>query len=612
MRALRWPIRLTTTCVRRCSRSIGSVVVVATVVAALSFTTSGLAASAATVAFPTDSSAVQSGDTVNLVVTLTTTDPNEDGEGEPALITSTGGFSATVSAYNEPQSLSPYVATTDGETFSAVIPNSDGDESVSLQISTCGGPTQAGIASLTAGPLADGPSCPAKRFGAKTRPLYSQLASDLESAGDITAMAALGCLEIPIPPVQVTCLEVYGLAAGVAFLLHVKYADLGKDPTDPNFMVIAQPVYPAVPPTPPGLPQTKRDVDAFNALMQSEEQSIGLTNAMQIAVNRAQGADDAGNAFWVSKQTTALYEYAARLADVLDGQPGLLMNLVNALGDGAFPPSTFSPADVLSFEGSVAAGGLPDHVTQALTELGATPAEISQIRTVAFVQDINAVAGSLPAKFADRALLSDLHSLASSLRDDVAAHLGPPVSCLAPTTHLVSGIVHGSLTINGAGSWCVRGARVEGSVRIAGGANVLIANSTVAGAIVARAAGVFALCGSSVSGAVLVSQANGFVLIGDPSDDLCDGNHVNGAVDLMGNQGGAEVSENTLYGALVVNGTSGNGADHGGYPEDLGSEIEGNTVHGLLVCAANTPQPSDDGDRNQAPIRIGQCGARGF
>ena len=55
-----------------------------------------------TIAFP----GIKAGDTVTVQATLNTTDPNENGEGEPLVIQSSGGFSAIVSAYAQTRSLS--------------------------------------------------------------------------------------------------------------------------------------------------------------------------------------------------------------------------------------------------------------------------------------------------------------------------------------------------------------------------------------------------------------------------------------------------------------------------------------------------------------------------
>src|SRR5215469_946761 len=82
-----------------------------------------------TIAFP----GVKVGDTLTVQATLNTTDPNENGEGEPLVISSSGGFSAIVSAYAQPRSFS-FQATQAGETVTVSIQGADGDESATVTV----------------------------------------------------------------------------------------------------------------------------------------------------------------------------------------------------------------------------------------------------------------------------------------------------------------------------------------------------------------------------------------------------------------------------------------------------------------------------------------------
>ena len=72
------------------------------------------------------------GDTVDIVATLNTVDPNENGEGEPLQLQSTTGFAATVSNYAQPTTFS-FTATVGG-TLSGVILGFDGDESATVTV----------------------------------------------------------------------------------------------------------------------------------------------------------------------------------------------------------------------------------------------------------------------------------------------------------------------------------------------------------------------------------------------------------------------------------------------------------------------------------------------
>src|SRR5439155_16942999 len=70
---------------------------------------------------------VKAGDTITFTATLTTTDPNENGEGEALEIRSSGGFSLTIPTYAQARKIS-FTATVDGETVTAFIDDYDAVE----------------------------------------------------------------------------------------------------------------------------------------------------------------------------------------------------------------------------------------------------------------------------------------------------------------------------------------------------------------------------------------------------------------------------------------------------------------------------------------------------
>jgi uncharacterized repeat protein (TIGR03803 family) len=75
---------------------------------------------------------VMSGDTVTIHATLNTGDPGESGEGEP-LIINTSAETFTVSAYAQPTTFT-FKAKADGESISAYIVGSDGDDSADVTV----------------------------------------------------------------------------------------------------------------------------------------------------------------------------------------------------------------------------------------------------------------------------------------------------------------------------------------------------------------------------------------------------------------------------------------------------------------------------------------------
>jgi len=118
--------------------TLGIAIVVASTVTAAAL--QAVPAAAATVSVTFDSSTptviisgLNKGEVVDFTAVLTSTDPNETGEGEPLDLSSTGGYSAVVSNYNVPYAGS-FTAQANGESFSGWIAGADGDESATVQV----------------------------------------------------------------------------------------------------------------------------------------------------------------------------------------------------------------------------------------------------------------------------------------------------------------------------------------------------------------------------------------------------------------------------------------------------------------------------------------------
>src|SRR5437588_4754923 len=191
---------------------------------------------------------VHAGDMVSVDAVLNTTDVNENGEGEPLIInTSAGTF--TISAYAQPRNIT-FQAHADGESISAYIQGFDFDESADVNVS------------LNARP----------RFTPQQKAAYAR-AADAAAYwaafwGGVAAATAVDC-----PP----CSVVAGITAAADAALSVYYNGLARDPSDPNFTVIAQPDPPSLPPITAQADLTAPEADAFNALITNMEQQIGLT-----------------------------------------------------------------------------------------------------------------------------------------------------------------------------------------------------------------------------------------------------------------------------------------------------------------------------------------------
>jgi hypothetical protein len=164
---------------------------------------------------------------------------------------------------------------------------------------------------------------------------------------------------------------IYGGGLGIglnflSFLLLNRAADLlddiAQDPPDPNFTVIAQPIVLPISPitAPPGT--SPELADAWNAWLANLAQQEALLRAFLRSLERAQGANAAGNVQFQVLQTQTAGQYALQLAALFDLQPGLRLNLESALLAQGAPP-LFAPGSLVPFPFTLT---LSDRITRQL------------------------------------------------------------------------------------------------------------------------------------------------------------------------------------------------------------------------------------------------------
>jgi hypothetical protein len=319
---------------------------------------------------------LHAGDRVLITGYLSTTDPNEGGEGEPLLITINGTTVATVSAYFVPSTFR-HLALGD-EIVSASIQGEDGDEdgtvTVSLDYSAGGPQTQ--------------------RFSPEEKNKFNRLSAEenLEAARDAKAaglatIVSGGLLFAAIlsSPTGGGPLVFGGGSASFASLAGfyaylsaqrwraaAEYQLLALDPPDPNFTTVAEPVvHPLTLSLRPNDASLAPQLAAFNALFVNGETETAVAGALNTAVNRASGAEQAGDQASLDLQEQAVRRFSNQLADTLAARPALLtaaQNAARSLG----VPLTSTPSDVLAFEKDVQRNGLPAPIRQTLQLTGAT------------------------------------------------------------------------------------------------------------------------------------------------------------------------------------------------------------------------------------------------
>ncbi len=345
------------------------------------------------------------GDQITVTGLLTTTDPNENGEGEPALFSSSAGdFSAVDNDYFLAQTYT-YTATQANESISGTNQGFDYDESCSVS------------AIITAQSL---------KFGFLTQGDRNALQKAAQagvivagSGAVVTELCTAGVITAPI------CSLPVGIGTAITGLGSVLLDTIATDPSDPDFTVIAQPVIVSLPPVVPNSVLTQAEADAFNALFTSEATTIAYEQVVITSFNRAQGAFDAGNAYWQAQQLQAASKYLGQLVSSLSAEPGLRTTLSNLLSaDPNFASFSLSPSQAFTGE-SILASSLPPSIMQALVTLGADSTTITNVQDALFVQDINAVSGNVVLKIADPNLLGALNALVNALGITVQIDIKP-------------------------------------------------------------------------------------------------------------------------------------------------------------------------------------------
>jgi hypothetical protein len=167
---------------------------------------------------------------------------------------------------------------------------------------------------------------------------------------------------------------------------------------------------------------------------------------------------------------------------------------------------------------------------------------------------------------------------------------------------VLTGSYAGNVTLSG-GTWILNGANVSGALTVARGTSVAIIGSTVGGSMTATTPGTITVCGSTIRSNLSVSGATGFVLVGDPGDDGCAVNHVLGSLSLTGSRAGVEATGNRVSQSMTFSNNRGGGP----FATDASPEIEGNVIASKLSCSGNSPTPTDNGNRNTANTKSGQC-----
>ncbi|MFQ5933997.1 MAG: DUF3344 domain-containing protein, partial [Dehalococcoidia bacterium] len=296
------------------------------------------------------------------------------------------------------------------------------------------------------------PPCDAKCRAHQAAVAKALLAASLAAAGTFT-------------PCDGPCLKAAVVCGLVAAALE---AISTFDPPDPNFMVLAVPTPPSFSPITPGSGVTQDAADAWNALLDNQAQVIGLLDAWLASVERAEGAESAGDDFWVMEQLQLAAEFSTQISDLLNAQPALHANTQMTLLDGGFSSIPITVQDIADFQADVAANGLPSSFVDLFSSFAPQAFGVSSenlieaLRDMVLMLDPNDGAGSFPEIMTDPRLIASTQDTAAFHADFARSNLPPPPPSATTLTPFRNVTIAGDYVAAGTG---LRGT-TQGSINI--------------------------------------------------------------------------------------------------------------------------------------------------
>jgi hypothetical protein len=326
---------------------------------------------------------------VTVTATLHTSDPNENGEGEPLQIRSSDGrLNASVPSYEIPYTFS-FTSGQPNVSVSGTIAGFDGDESCELGVST-------------------------RRFSQATKDSLTKIAAGLGTVSGALwtydALCSAGVIT------AVACNATIGIgAASTSLLTGLAASLLAIDPVDPNYTQLPIAASATFTPIVAGVNITPQQASAMNALLTNETAIMGYMRAMIQAINRASTAEAAGDVIWPARQLQALASFQLSLGNLLNAEAGLRQTYVNAMLAAGAGPVSINAGQAFQTEAQIASGWSARQ-RQLLQTFGVSSDIIELARRIAYVQNIDDIAGAYPNKLAQPSLLDALRSAATAAR----------------------------------------------------------------------------------------------------------------------------------------------------------------------------------------------------
>lgn len=367
---------------------------------------------------------LNAGDTANITVILTTSDPNENGEGEGVVLSGAAGgvtCAMTVTDYFVPHVLQcGPVPFGDQLTLSSSYLGIDGDE---LAVGNADINTPAAV-----------------RKSQQYVDALDNMAHADDAVSNMYSTLEFICNQGPIG--QALCLignhKNFGLMSafekGNGWLL----AGIAADPPDSNYTQIAQPVLQYYPSMVFGSGVPQNVANDFNALFANYQEQTGLSFAIYTSLNRASGALQAGMTDWQNAQVAAAARYSYQLGAALKLETGLTSTLQKDLAAAGITVPISTQWQAYDVDYGFLINGLPTDQQDVLTKIGLTASDQQQVTNLSFVQSVAEISGLLSSSdgsswLANPSRNADILAAASSLQQFALDNGYSPIDCSKAT-----------------------------------------------------------------------------------------------------------------------------------------------------------------------------------
>lgn len=208
----------------------------------------------------------------------------------------------------------------------------------------------------------------------------------------IIAGIALGGLALTVASGGTAAIVLAGLATGVS-IGGVAAKIAGDDPPDPRYKEPFRPKIPRVATIRPGAGVSPAAARALNALIANRLRTGAYVLAWIRSIEKAQGADKAGDKTWSKRQRKAAAGYAREAARTLERDRSLSTAALRELQHGGFVDTPVTRNQARAWQNRVRQRGLPAETMRVLRAAGVDEPRLAAFRMAVAQLDSRLVSG---------------------------------------------------------------------------------------------------------------------------------------------------------------------------------------------------------------------------